>query len=108
MTGRQMLQSMQGRPIRLMSAAVAGALTVAGFAPLGFSPLPVLALTLLFVLWNRAASAREAALKEVKERNKKLKEAKIAAQAPVSKGKAAPIKNKGGRPKGAKTKNRAN
>ena len=62
MTGRQMLQSMQGRPIRLMSAAVAGALTVAGFAPLGFSPLPVLALTLLFVLWNRAASAREAAL----------------------------------------------
>ncbi len=43
---------------------------------------------------HEKSAAREAALREVKERNKKLKAAKIAASAPV-KGKDVP-KNKGG------------
>jgi apolipoprotein N-acyltransferase len=38
----------------LLSAAAAGALTVAGFAPLSVFPLPVLALCLLLFLWRDA------------------------------------------------------
>ena len=38
-----------------------GAATVLGFAPFGFSPLPILTLAALFALWCRADSARAAA-----------------------------------------------
>src|SRR2546428_9604457 len=38
-----------------------GAATVFGFAPFGFSALPVLTLSGLFALWRRAASPRAAA-----------------------------------------------
>jgi apolipoprotein N-acyltransferase len=38
-----------------------GAATVLGFAPFGFSALPVLTLAALFALWRRAASPRAAA-----------------------------------------------
>jgi len=41
-------------------ALTAGALTVAGFAPLALSPLPFLTLAVLFWLWRRAASPRDA------------------------------------------------
>ena len=39
-----------------------GALTVLGFAPFSFFPLPVLTLAIVLRLWTRAASARQAAL----------------------------------------------
>ena len=43
-------------------AALAGAATVPGFAPFYLFPLPVATLALLIVLWQRAASRRDAAL----------------------------------------------
>lgn len=45
-----------------LTAVLAGAATVGGFAPFGWFPLPILTLTLLVVLWRRAATARAAAL----------------------------------------------
>lgn len=45
----------------VLIAALAGALTVFGFAPFGVALLPVATLTLLFVLWRDAASAKRAA-----------------------------------------------
>lgn len=42
-------------------ALLAGVLCVFGFAPFGIFPVPVLALALLFGLWQRAGSPREAA-----------------------------------------------
>lgn len=47
--------------LRLMLALVAGAVTVFGFAPFALSGLPVVTLTLLFLLWQSAASAGAAA-----------------------------------------------
>jgi apolipoprotein N-acyltransferase len=43
-----------------LAALAAGALAVGGFAPYGLFPLPVLALTVLFLGWQRAANARAA------------------------------------------------
>jgi len=42
-------------------AFVAGAFSVFGFAPFGFFPLPVLALAMLFSLWQRSGSPHAAA-----------------------------------------------
>lgn len=42
-------------------ALLAGALCVFGFAPLGIFPIPVLALAVLFALWQRAGTPRIAA-----------------------------------------------
>ncbi len=42
--------------------AAAGAVAVAGFAPLGAWPVPVAALAVLFLAWQRAGSAVQAAL----------------------------------------------
>ena len=49
------------RAFALALAALAGAATVAGFAPFGLAPLPVLTLSLLFVQWRHAVTARAAA-----------------------------------------------
>jgi apolipoprotein N-acyltransferase len=50
------------KSLRLLAcAAVAGALAVAGFAPLQMFPLPLLSLAVLFALWRRAADAGQAA-----------------------------------------------
>jgi apolipoprotein N-acyltransferase len=46
---------------QLVFAALLGAVTVFGFAPLELFPLPLLTLALLFLLWRRAASAHETA-----------------------------------------------
>ena len=43
-------------------AALAGAATVAGFAPLSVFPVPLITLALLIVLWRRVPSRRDAAL----------------------------------------------
>ena len=43
-------------------AALAGAVTVAGFAPLSVFPVPLLTVALLIVLWRRAPSRRDATL----------------------------------------------
>lgn len=43
-------------------AALAGAATVPGFAPLYLFPLPVITLALLIMLWQRAGGRRDAAL----------------------------------------------
>ena len=43
-------------------AAGLGALTVTGYAPFGFYPLPLLTFAGLFLLWQRATDARAAAL----------------------------------------------
>lgn len=43
-------------------AAVLGALTVTGYAPFGFYPLPLLTFAGLFLIWQRAADARAAAV----------------------------------------------
>ncbi len=43
-------------------AAALGAVTVAGYAPFYLFPLPLLGFAALFLLWQRAPSAREAAL----------------------------------------------
>ena len=45
----------------IVASLLLGAATVLGFAPFGFSALPVLTLSLLFALWRRAASPRVAA-----------------------------------------------
>lgn len=45
----------------LFIAALAGAVTVAGFAPLSVFPLPLVSLALLIALWRRASSRRDAA-----------------------------------------------
>jgi len=50
------------RSLQWVIAAALGALTVAGYAPFHLFPLPLLSFALLFLLWQRAASAREAAL----------------------------------------------
>lgn len=42
-------------------AALAGAVTVFGFAPFGWAGLPIVTLAVLFGLWHRAACARDAA-----------------------------------------------
>jgi len=48
-------------PLRAAFALVAGGATVFGFAPFGAYALPFVTLALLFVLWQDAASARDAA-----------------------------------------------
>ncbi len=48
-------------PLRVAFALVAGAAAVFGFAPFGAAPLPAVALALLFLLWQDAASPRGAA-----------------------------------------------
>lgn len=45
----------------LLTAFIAGLLCVSGFAPFGLFPVPVLALAVLFALWQRADSPRAAA-----------------------------------------------
>jgi apolipoprotein N-acyltransferase len=45
----------------LVASGLLGAATVFGFAPFGYSALPVLTLAGLFALWRRAATARAAA-----------------------------------------------
>ena len=45
----------------LVAAALAGALTVLGFAPFGVAPLPALTLAVLFALWHRATPRAAAA-----------------------------------------------
>jgi len=47
---------LETRGTAIVAAAGAGALTVAGFAPLGAVPVPFATLALLLVLWRRAAS----------------------------------------------------
>jgi apolipoprotein N-acyltransferase len=62
--GRSLFPRLSPLASRLSPAVVAfllGALTVAGFAPFGIYPLPVLTLALLAALWQRAASPRRAA-----------------------------------------------
>ena len=49
------------RALALAMAAVAGVVTVSGFAPFGVAHLPILTLSLLFALWNGASSPRAAA-----------------------------------------------
>ena len=49
------------RTVRTFAALALGAASVFGFAPFHLSPLPVLTLALLFVLWRQCASARAAA-----------------------------------------------
>jgi apolipoprotein N-acyltransferase len=53
--------SLKSRPALLAAAAVAGALTVAGFAPLSLFPLPIASLCVMLFLW-RAATPRAAFL----------------------------------------------
>ena len=50
------------RKLPLIFAALAGAATVGGYAPYDWFVLPVLTLAVLVTLWQRAASARGAAL----------------------------------------------
>ena len=47
--------------LRLVLAALAGALTVFGYAPFGVALLPIATLALLFALWRDAATPRAAA-----------------------------------------------
>jgi len=49
------------RALALAAAALAGVVTVAGFAPFGVAHLPVLTLSLLFAQWNGESSPRAAA-----------------------------------------------
>ncbi|HEV2718608.1 MAG TPA: apolipoprotein N-acyltransferase, partial [Thermoanaerobaculia bacterium] len=54
--------SLKASPAALGAASLLlGAATVLGFAPFGFSPLPILTLAVLFGLWRGAPSARAAA-----------------------------------------------
>jgi apolipoprotein N-acyltransferase len=46
---------------RILASCLLGGATVLGFAPIGLSPLEILTLAALFVLWNVAASPRAAA-----------------------------------------------
>ncbi|MDP1673509.1 MAG: apolipoprotein N-acyltransferase [Burkholderiales bacterium] len=50
------------RSVQWVIAAALGALTVAAYAPFHLFPLPLLSFALLFLLWQQAASARDAAL----------------------------------------------
>lgn len=50
------------RPAQWLIAAALGAITVAGYAPFYLFPLPLLTFAALFLLWQRAASARDAAM----------------------------------------------
>ena len=50
------------RSVQWVIAAALGALTVAGYAPFHLFPLPLFSFALLFLLWQQAASARDAAL----------------------------------------------
>lgn len=50
------------RSTQWVIAATLGAITVAGYAPFYLFPLPLLTFAALFLLWQRAASARDAAL----------------------------------------------
>ncbi len=50
------------RSIQWVLAAALGAITVAGYAPFYLFPLPLLTFATLFVMWQRARSARDAAL----------------------------------------------
>lgn len=52
---------MNSRLIPALLAAFAGALAVAGFAPYGFWPAPILSLTVLMLLWRHARGRRAAA-----------------------------------------------
>jgi len=52
---------LKSHSVVLAAAAAAGALTVAGFAPMSVSPLPVIALCVMLFLW-RAAAPRTALL----------------------------------------------
>jgi apolipoprotein N-acyltransferase len=51
-----------GRPLRLLLAFAAGAVTVLGYAPFHLALLPLATLPALFWLWQHAPSPREAAL----------------------------------------------
>ena len=59
--GASLPQSFPAHWLAIALAALAGALTVFGFAPFGWTGLPFLTLALLFGLWHRAARARDAA-----------------------------------------------
>lgn len=50
------------RSTQWVIAAALGAITVAGFAPFYLFPLPLLTFAALFLLWQRAATGRDAAL----------------------------------------------
>ncbi len=50
------------RTVQWAIAAALGAITVLGYAPFSVYPLPLLTFGALFVLWQRASCAREAAL----------------------------------------------
>lgn len=56
------LPSSRGLRTALTGAFGLGAVSVLGFAPFGWFPLPILALALLLSLWRRAGSRRRAAL----------------------------------------------
>ncbi len=58
----QSYRSLVTRHSSLVTAFVLGAVTVAGYAPFGVFPLPVLTLAALFYLWSTAPSPRAAAL----------------------------------------------
>jgi len=51
---------MQRRGAAIAAAVGGGALTVAGFAPLGAAPIPFVTLAFLLALWRRSGSARGA------------------------------------------------
>jgi apolipoprotein N-acyltransferase len=51
---------LQTRGAVLVAAVGAGALTVAGFAPLGAAPIPFATLAFLLILWRSSSSARDA------------------------------------------------
>ena len=50
------------RSTQWIIAAALGAITVAGYAPFYLFALPLLSFAALFLLWQRATSARDAAL----------------------------------------------
>jgi apolipoprotein N-acyltransferase len=58
----QSQRSLVTRHSSLVTAFVLGAVTVAGYAPFGAFPLPVLTLAALLYLWSRAPSPRTAAM----------------------------------------------
>ena len=49
------------RIVQSVGALALGAVSVAGFAPFHLHPLPILALAFLFLMWERARTARHAA-----------------------------------------------
>jgi len=58
--GASLRQSSFARWLGLALAALAGALTVFGYAPFGWAGLPILTVALLFGLWHRAKRAQDA------------------------------------------------